>query len=552
MAEQTEYSFPASEPPLAPTGEDAGRLDGHASRGRLIAIIVALVLFSEVAPFQSAMISYVLPKIAQSFPSAGANVTWAVTILGVAGGASMALLGKLGDLIGKKKVLLLCGLLFLIGSLISALTGSWALFLVGRALGGASWGMTAVEYGTVRDIMPRRWIPVTIGIIGTGFGVSGVIAPLICGALTDHFSWRSVFWFLTIYMVATFPVVMLAVPESPLRLKQRFDILGAALFGVGVGAVLVYISEGSSWGWTAASSLGYLIGGLAVLAAFCTWEMRTREPMMELKLLRAPKVMVPMVVAFLITGIFAMIGISIAYMFETPQAATLKGEVLAGVAAQTHQPMSVVSQIVSFRGDVGYAAGYSVLQMAVHITIWTALFGMICGPLGGHISRKVGARLPLLISAGSLMAACALWVVWHSTWQDQVFIGLFYGIGFGFYYAANPNLLMDAVPADRQGVASGMLAVFGAVGTSAAIAVVTAILAAHPFQTVITAAAGHSVVTAVPGVYTNTAYSLIYALVGIVPAAVGLILVFFLRAGRTPALGGGRVAERENAAALAD
>ena len=105
--------------------------------------------------------------------------------------------------------------------LISAVTDNWALFLIGRGLGGASWGMTAVEYGTVRDIMPRKWIPVTIGVIGTGFGVSSVIAPIITGALMDHYSWRSVFWFLVIYMVVVFPFVIFAVPESPQRLRQR-------------------------------------------------------------------------------------------------------------------------------------------------------------------------------------------------------------------------------------------------------------------------------------------------------------------------------------------
>jgi MFS family permease len=143
-------------------------------------------------------------------------------------------------------------------------------------------------------------------------------------------------------------------------------------------------------------------------------------------------------------------------MFETPTAAALKQQVLAGVAAQTHQPLSVVSQIVHFQGDLSYAtAGFSVLALAVHITIWTALFGMISGPIGGHIARKVGARLPLLISAAALVVGTALWVEWHTTWQEQLGIGVFYGIGFGFYYAANPNLLMDAVPADRCHPGSG-------------------------------------------------------------------------------------------------
>ncbi len=550
MAEQPELSFPAPLPePLPSNHEDAGRLDPVRNRTRLIWIIIALVLFSEVAPFQSAMISYVLPKIAVSFPSAGANVTWAVTILGIAGGATMALLGKLGDLVGKKKVLLLCGLLFLAGSLISALTDNWALFLVGRALGGASWGMTAVEYGTIRDVMPRKWIPVTIGIIGTGFGISGVIAPIITGALMDHYSWRAVFWFLTIYMVVCFPVVILAVPESPQRLKQRFDVLGAALLGVGVAGVLIYVSEGGSWGWGKVDCLAYLIGGVVLLAAFVGWEMRISYPMMELRLLRAPKVMIPLVAAFLLTGIFSIVSIAVAYMFQTPKASVLKGEILQGIAAQGHVPVAALSPFVSFNGDISYGAGFSVLAMALHITIWTALFGMICGPLGGYLSHRVGARIPLLISCASLVLGSALWIQWHTTWQEQVFIGAFYGIGFGFYYASNPNLLMDAVPANRQGVASGMLAVTGSIGSATAIAIATAILVAHPFQTVINAP-GHHLVTNVPSVYSNSAYSLIYIVVGVVPAAIGLILALLLRTGRTPALGGGTVEERTETAAV--
>jgi MFS family permease len=539
MAEQIEFSGLPPESDLLQGDEDADRLDG-ASRGRLIAIVVALVLFSEVAPFQQGMIAYILPKVAVTFPGAGANVTWSITILGVAGGASIALLGKLGDLIGKKKVLLACGLLFLIGSLLCALTGSWALFLVGRALGGVSYGMTAVEYGTVRDVMPRRWIPITIGVIGTGFGVSGILAPVICGALLDHYSWRSVFWFLCIYMIAVTPLVMVVVPESRLRAKQRFDIVGAMLFGIGVGTSLIYLSEGSSWGWGTMSCLGYLIGGVVALAAFVLWEMRIPEPMMELHLLRAPKVMILMVVALLVTAIITLFNISIAYMFETPKEAVLKQQILSGVAAQIHQPLAVVSQIVHFEGSLSYAtAGFSVLQLAFHISIWAALFGMIAGPIGAQLARKVGARLPLLISVAALLIGMALWIPWHTLWWEQVAIGVCYGIGFGFYYAANPNLLMDAVPADRQGVSAGMLAVFGSVGSAAATAAFTAIIAAHPLKLAITAAAGHTIVSSVPGVYTNTGYSLVYLIVGVIPAAVGLVLVLRLRTGRTPSLAGG-------------
>jgi MFS family permease len=399
--------------------------------------------------------------------------------------------------------------------------------------------MTALEYGLVRDLMPRRWIPVAVGVVGTGFGVGAVVTPIVVGSLTDHYSWRSVFWFLFIYMIVTTPILMVCVPESPVRVRQRFDVLGAAMFGSGIGLALIYVSQGSTWGWANIGSLSYLIGGLVLLVAFVAWEMRTPDPMMELSLLRAPKVSILMAVAFLVTLSISAIGIVVAYMFQTPKGADLKAQILAGAAAQNHVPVAIVAKFLTFRGDLSYANGFSVLSMALHISIWTALFGMAFGVVGGFVCRKIGSRLPLIISAVSLLAASALWIVWHTTWQEQVSIGLLYGLCFGFYYAANPNLLMDAVPASRQGVSAGMLAVWGSIGTAVGTAIFTAVVSAHPFQTVaFDPRVNKTFVHDIPQVYTNAGYSWVYVACGVVPAALTLALVLALRTGRTPARGG--------------
>lgn len=538
MAEHAETPGPP-EPAAAPAvaADDAGRLTG-ASRKRLVAVLIALVLLAEILPLQSFMIAVVVPKIGLSFPGIGANVTWSLTILGVAGGATMALAGKLGDLWGKKRVLLLASVLFIAGTLLCALTHNWALFLLGRGISATSWGMSAIEYGLIRDLMPRRWIPICVGVLGTGFGLSTVIGPLVVGALTDHYSWRSIFWFLTVYTVLVAPLVAAVVPESPLRVRQRFDVVGAVVFGVSVAAVLIYLSEGSTWGWTTTGSLAYLIGGVLGLVVFVLWERRVTDPMIELSLLRAPKVSLLMGIALLATAVLQMGGLATAYMFETPRAAVLKQQILAAAAAKGHVTVPVLSHFVHWNGDLGYAAGFSVLQLAVHITMWTAVFGLVFGPLGGWLARKVNARLPLLIGTAGLAAACALWVPWHSTWQQQLSIGVLFGLGFGFYYAATPNLLMDAVPAERQGISAGMLAVFGGIGTSVAAAAFTAVLAAHPFQMVVTPPGGKPIVTDIPQVYSNSGYSMIYLVIGVVPAALALLFALALRSGRAPAAGG--------------
>jgi MFS family permease len=523
--------------PNDPGDPEAGRLS-EASPARLIAILLAIVLFTEVVPLQVGMFSIILPKIGHAFPASGNATGWAITILGIVGGATTALVGKAGDLYGKKRILLWCSAVFVVGTLICAVTSNWGVFLFGRGLSAASLGMIVVNYGLVRDLMPRRWVPIAVGVIGTGFGVSSIIGPLACGVLTDHFSWRSVCWFLIIYMLVMIPVFAWIVPESPVRVRQRFDVLGAVLFGAGVALALIYLSQGSSWGWISAKAVSYLVGGLVLLAVFVAWQLRARDPMLDLPLLRAPGIWTIMVVSFCIVGVQTLASVMVAYMFETPGPAELQGQILHGAAEKTSTPVSVLSQIIHFRGDTSYGAGYSVLQLAVHITIWVAVFTMIFGIIGGYLARQYGARLPLVLAAAGLVIAFGVWINWHSTWQSQVTISVLLGLGGGFFFAAGPNLIMDAVPAERQGISAGMVQVCNAIGSSVATALLISILAAHPFQTVTTTPGGGSVVTDVPQVYTDSGYSQAYLLLGVIPCVIALILALALRTGRTPARGG--------------
>jgi MFS family permease len=523
--------------------ENAGRLDS-ASNARLTLILVALVLFSEIVPFQYAMIGVLIPKIGLAFPASGSSTSWALTILGVVGAATMALAGKASDLWGKKRTLLITAVFFLIGTLVCALTSNWAVFLVGRALQAVCLGISAVGYGIVRDLFPRRWIPIAIGLIATGLGVSAVLAPLIGGLLTDHYSWRSVFWFLIIYTLVTAVGLIAFVPESKYRVRQRFDWLGSLLIGAGVAGVLIYVSEGTNWGWGSIANLGYMVGGLVLLVAFVLWENHIDYPMMELPLLRAPRVSMVMLIAVFATICIAVPNYLIPYMMETPKADALRQQIIAEGAAKEHLPAATIAHFITFQGDVNYAGGMTVFQLAWHITIVLSVAAMLFGPFGGYLARRYGARLPMVLGTLSLLIAFLLWTRFHGAWVDQTTIGVFWGMGFGFYYAASPNLLMDAVPANRQGISAGMLAVAGSIGSALATALLTPILAAHPFEIITPKLSGSGTMTTViPQVYTNAGYTEVYLLVGGLAAVIALILALLLQSGRTPALGGASLEE---------
>jgi MFS family permease len=516
--------------------EDAGRLN-HASNARIWTILITLVVFSEVIPVQYSVVSLILPKIGAAFPSAGANATWSLTIIGVVGGATLPLAGKVSDLFGKKRTLLGLAVLLFIGTLLCAVTSNWGLFLFGRALMGTSFCMSAVAYGVVRDLIPRRLIPVVMGVIATGFGASAVLAPLMGGALTDHYSWRSIFWFLLIYVAVTTPLLAVIVPESPYRVKQQLDIVGALLLGFGLAGMLIYVSEGSNWGW-GGTSLIYFVGGAALIVIFIWWENRISNPLMELSMLRESSVATVMAISLFSTMAIAMPQLAIPYMFETPKPDSLRSQILAGAAAKAHVAPNLLQIVSSFAGDINYAGGLSVFQIATHITVVTSVTGMILGPIGGLIARRYGARLSLILSGIALMIAFELWTPWHGSWQDQAMIGVAWGAGFGFFYAGGPNVLIDKIPAARQGISASMYAAFGSIGSALAVALCTPILAAHPFKFIITPPGGKPIVNDIPQVYTNTAFSESYLLVGGGAALCTLLLALYLQAGRQPAKGG--------------
>jgi MFS family permease len=527
---------PASGSVLAPPLPDEGRLD-PSSGGRLVVVLVVVVLLSEIIPFVYTLVGVITPLVGRSFPISGDSVTWMITIIGVVGGATIALISKMADLWGKKRLILAASLVFLIGTVVCALTSAWWLFLVGRGLEAVAIGMSALCYSLVRDIMPRSWVPISIGFIGTGLGVSAVAAPLIGGLLTDHFSWRAVFWFLAIYMAVMIPLFAAFVPESKVRQRQRLDLAGALLIGAGLATVLVYLSQGQIWGWANPGCYAYLIGGLAALGLFVFWENTTNSPIIDLKLLRAPRLSMLLAISFFFTAAYTVLGFIPSFMFLIGEK-QLKQTILADAVQRTHLPLSLISKFISFRGDISYAPGFSLFQLAWHVLLWTSVTGMIFGPLSAAWARRVGARIPLIVGLVALLAAAAGLTEWHHSWLPAALFGILGGVAFGLYYGTAPNMLVDTVPRGQQAISAGLMAAFGSVGSSFATAIMTSILAGYPFQVVATEPTGKTLVTNVPQVYTSAGYGRAYLYVGVVGTIVALILALALRNGRTPVQGG--------------
>lgn len=513
----------------------AGRLAEDA-RGRMWAVVLLIVLATEVAPMQYTLVATATERIGHSFPSVGSDLSWMVIIIGLVGGATTPIIGKLADLHGKKRMLVGGTLLFFAGSVLCAITDDWTLFLVGRAFQSTSFAITAVAASLLRDILPRKYVTIAVGALATGIGVSSLATPFLGGWLNDTWGWRSMFWFLVVYTALLLPLVILFVPESDVRVGQSLDWMGSILLGAGAALILLYISQGQEWGWARPSAWAYAVGGVALLLVFPAWERRAKDPIIDPDLLKAPKVSLLLAIGLFSQIMVGIQGYALAYMAQTDRNVVNDG-VIAGVAQEAGTTPDQIAPGIAFHGDISYALGFGLTALAVHLMTWQTVPAMVSGPAAGAIGKKRGLRLPYLWSLLLMTAAMGLYGFFHGSWQVLLPIGVVFGLATGLYYGTDNNLVIEAVPEKQQGIAAGMLTLAESFGASFGIAILTAILAAHPYQASMDDGSGHVSTFDIPQVFTDSGWTAGFfaaAVSGVIAVVIGL----FMKSGRTPATGG--------------
>ena len=469
--------------------------DGPPQR-RYLVLIIGMVLFVELNAMVIQMVVPALHYMAPKFPVDG--LAWVLTVVTVIGAMVLPLGGKLADQLGLRQIILAVAVLFGVGSVICALTDSFALFLVGRALQAVVLATTAVAYRVYRDVLPARYVPVALGSIGAGIGVAGLIGPVIAGALLDAWGYQSLFWFFAAYIAVVAPIVYFSTPKSAGGTLRGVDFSGGLTLAVGLGGVLLGLSQAMTTGWTSPGTIAPVVVGLVAFGLFPLVERRQREPMIELSLLARPAVLMTLLVAFF--GQLPVIG----FAFALPQ-------------------------MLQTAKDAGLGYGFGLTALAVGLVqIPYGLFGTVFGPLGGAVTRKLPVRTVMLSSLVFLTLGALLLGLFHAQLEPIVVWTALVGIGFGLFWAAQPNLMVDAVPAERTGVSGGIQLATQATATSVGSTLIGAILASN----MVGVAAGQPI-------FSDGAFTTIF-LGSAASGMIAIVLTLFMRHGRRPATGGAR------------
>jgi EmrB/QacA subfamily drug resistance transporter len=391
------------------------------------------------------LVAPAIPNLQHALHTSENSVSWVLTAYLLSASVATPLIGRLGDMHGKQRLLVVVLALLAVGTLISAFASTLAVMLVGRVIQGAAGGIFPLAFGIIRDEFPRGRIAGGIGLMSALLGVGGGLGVVLAGPIVDNLSYHYLFWLPLIPILVAMALTYFVVPESPIRVPGQINWAGAGLMSTGLVLVLIAVSETATWHWLSAKTLACLGAGVVVLVLWVRSESRSKQPLVDMRMMRIRGVWTTNAVAFLLGfGMYASF-ILVPQYVETPL-------------------------------GHGYGFGATVTEAGLFLLPAT-LAMLVAGSQTGRLEKRFGSKPPLLAGGLFSFAAFALLALAHDA-QWQIYVAMFLlGTGIGLAFAAMANLIIENVGPAETGVATGMNAVTRTVGGAFGGAAVASVLA---------------------------------------------------------------------------
>ncbi|WP_030930640.1 MFS transporter [Streptomyces sp. NRRL S-646] len=411
---------------------------------RANAVVAVLAFGGIVVSLMQTLVIPIVPELPKLLNAPASDTAWAVTATLLAAAVAVPMTGRLGDMYGKRRMLLVSLVLLVAGSVTAALSDSLAPMIVGRVLQGMAGGVIPLGISIMRDELPAERLGSATALMSASLGVGAALGLPAAALIADNFDWHVLFWSSAGMGVAALALVLFVVPESKVRTGGRFDVLGGLGMAAGLVCLLLGISKGGDWGWDSGTTLGLFAAAVVVLPLWGWYELRAEQPLVDLRTTARRQVLVTNLASIALGfGMFAM--------------------------------SLVLPQLLQLPEATGYGLGKSLLTAGL-VMAPSGLVMMAIAPVSAALSKAKGPKASLMLGSLIVATGYGLQILLMSEVWQFVLVSCVIGSGIGFTYGAMPALIMGAVPPSQSGAANSLNTLMRSIGTSTASAVAGVIL----------------------------------------------------------------------------
>ncbi|WP_370972919.1 MFS transporter [Amycolatopsis sp. cg9] len=409
------------------------------------AIVVVLASCGLVASFMQTLVVPLIPVFPRLLNASPADASWVVTVTLLAAAVITPVSGRLGDLYGKRRMILVSLALLIAGSVVSATTSALAFHIIGRGLQGCAMGVIPLGISIMRDELPPERVGGAISLMSATLGVGGAIGLPVAAVVAENADWHVLFWMAAGLGLFFALLIIKFVPESPLRTPAPFDYFGAFGLAAGLVCLLLPVVKGATWGWTSTPTLGFAAAAVVILLAWGTYQLRRRDPLVDLRVSARRPVLFTNLASIMVG--FSMYAMALSF-----------------------------PQLLQASASTGYGLGQTMVESGLSLAP-NGLVMMLLSPVSARLIARFGPRPTLMTGALVIAVGYIFAILLMGNALELITASVIIGAGVGIAYAAMPALIMGSVPVTETASANGLNSLMRSVGTAVSSAVMAAMLA---------------------------------------------------------------------------